>query len=278
MIAKPLVSVIVGTKNSKKYLERTLKSIKNQTYKNWELVLVDNYSTDNTLRIAKKYIKKIFIAGPERSIQYNLAASKAKGKYLYRIDADFFVEPKVLEEAVEKCEKQKIDAIAVHNTSDGTLSFWARIRQLERDCYIDDDEIVAVRFFKKSAFDKVGGFDEQMYAGEDYDLHNRLVKAGFKWGRIDAKEIHLGEVVSIVDFAKKSFSYGKNSIYYVNRHSKRAWHQMTPIRAAFIRHWRDMVSHPILVSGLIFMTLVKYSFGGAGYIMSKVGLVKPDEH
>ncbi|MBX4205642.1 glycosyltransferase [Candidatus Microgenomates bacterium] len=278
MTANPLVSVIVGTKNSKKYLDKSLRSIKNQSYKNWELILVDNYSTDSTLKIAKNYTKKVFIAGPERSIQYNLAASKAKGKYLYRIDADFFVEPEVLAQAVGKCEKEKLDAIAVHNTSDGTLSFWAHVRQLERDCYIDDDSIVAVRFFKKSAFNKVGGFDEKMYAGEDYDLHNRLIKSGFKWGRIKAKEIHLGEVTSIWDFAKKSFSYGKNSIYYVNRHSKRAWEQMTPIRGAFLRHWKDMLKQPVLVLGLIFMTLVKYSFGGLGFMLSKLKLVRPDEH
>lgn len=264
----PLVSVIVCTINCEEYLARCLKSIKNQTYKNIEIVLVDNFSKDNTLDIARKFTKNIFQGGPERSSQYNLAAKKAKGKYLYRIDCDFYVEPSVVREAVEECESKGIDAIAVHNTSDPSVSFWSRVRKLERDCYVDDDSIVAVRFFKSRAFRKVGGFDETMFAGEDYDLHNRLIRAGFKWGRIKAKEIHLGEVVSIVDFAKKSYLYGKNSVHYVRKHSRKAWQQMTPVRGAFLRHWHELLSHPILLIGLTFMTFVKYFFGGLGYLLS----------
>ena len=276
MTTKPLVSVIIGTKNSAKYLARALKSVVNQSYKNIEIVIVDNFSTDKSVEIAKKFTKKVLSGGPERSSQYNLAAKKSKGKYIYRIDADFFVEPDVVSQAVEKCELEGLDAIAVHNSSDGSLSFWARVRQMERDCYIDDDSIVAVRFFKKSYFTKVGGFDERMYAGEDYDLHNRLLEAGIKWGRIKAKELHLGEVISIVDFAKKSFSYGRNSIFYVNRHANRAWKQMTPVRGAFIRHWKDLIKRPNLVVGLVIMNCVKYFFGGLGFVFARMGLIRPD--
>lgn len=270
MNKKPLVSVIIASKNSEKYLKRCLQSLKHQTYKNWEMILVDNYSTDKTVMIAKQFAGEVYLHGPERSYQYNLAAKKAKGKYIYRIDSDFKLEPEVIEQAVNKCEIEHMDAIAVHNTSDDSLGFWSKVRKLERDCYIDDDSIVAVRFMKRNIFNKIGGFDERMYAGEDYDLHNRFIEGGYKWGRIKAKEIHLGEVTSIWDFAKHSYYYGKNLPFYMDKYPDIGKKQMVPIRIAYLRHWRQLIIHPILTVGLLTMNIIKYSSGGLGYVLSKL--------
>lgn len=276
MKKNPLVSVIICTKNSQKYILRTLKSVKKQTYKPLEIIVVDNYSTDKTLDIARKYTKNIFKIGPERSSQYNLGIKKSKGLYVYRIDSDFYLEPNVIKECVEKCENESFSGIAIHNTSDDSLGFWSRVRKLERDCYIDDDTIVAVRFMKKSAFDKIGGFDEKMYAGEDYDLHNRFVRARYRWSRINSKEIHLGEVTSIVDFAKQSFKYGRNLIYYVKKHKDEARTQMTPIRSAFIRHYKELLRSPILTFGLIIMNTVKFSAGALGFVLASLNIIGSD--
>lgn len=270
---EPLVSVLVSTKNSAKYLARCLDSVKKQTYKNWELILVDNYSIDDTLKIARQSTEQVYSFGPERSTQYNLAAKKAKGKYIYRIDSDFWLEPEVIEQCVKKCEEEGFDGIAVHNASDDSLGFWSQVRKLERDCYIDDKQIVAVRFVKRAAFNSLGGFDERMYAGEDYDLHNRFVAAGFKWGRVGAKEVHLGEVTSLWAFAKHNYRYGKNLIFYMNKYQEIGMHQMIPIRPAFLRHWKELVRHPILTAGLLIMNIVKFSAGGLGFVLAKLKLV-----
>ena len=74
-----LVSVIVPTKNSEQFLEKCLDSIKKQTYKRVEIIVVDNNSTDNTKKIARKFTNKVFNKGPERSAQMNFGAKKAKG-------------------------------------------------------------------------------------------------------------------------------------------------------------------------------------------------------
>lgn len=270
-MATPLVSVIVCTLNSDRYLDRCLRSIKEQTYKNLELILVDNYSKDGTLNIAKKYTKKIYLKGPERSYQYNHGVKKSRGKYIYRIDSDFYVDPNVISECVAKCEDNDLQGIAVTNVSDDSLGFWSKVRKLERDCYIDDDEIVAVRFMTKDVFLAIGGFDERMYAGEDYDLHNRFVRAGNKWGRIESKETHLGEVTSIWEFTMQSYRYGKNLPYYMKKHPGIGARQMTPIRAAFLRHAKDIISHPDLALGLIIMNVFKFTAGGIGGIVGYVG-------
>ena len=82
MKVKPdnLVSIIIPTLNEEASLEICLKSIKKQTYKNLETIVVDNFSKDRTPEIAKKYTKLVFKKGNERSAQRNFGAKKAKGK------------------------------------------------------------------------------------------------------------------------------------------------------------------------------------------------------
>src|SRR5659263_671550 len=132
---EPLVSIIIPTYNSESTLDVCLNSTKDQTYKNIEIIIVDKFSTDNTKGIAKKYTNKILEKGPERSTQFNFASKHANRKYIYRVDFDFIVGPKVVEECIAKCEHEGFDAIAVHNTSDPTISFWSKVRKFERDMY-----------------------------------------------------------------------------------------------------------------------------------------------
>ncbi|MBA7695274.1 Poly(ribitol-phosphate) beta-N-acetylglucosaminyltransferase TarS [subsurface metagenome] len=80
----PSVSVIITTKNEEKNIENCLKSIKSQTYpqEKIEIVIVDNNSTDSTVKIAKKFTDKVYNKGPERSVQRNFGIEKASGKYI----------------------------------------------------------------------------------------------------------------------------------------------------------------------------------------------------
>jgi glycosyltransferase involved in cell wall biosynthesis len=81
---KPLVSIIITTKNEEKNigncLESILRNIELKDYRNIEIIVVDNNSTDQTKEIARKYTKKVYKFGPERSAQRNLGAKKARGK------------------------------------------------------------------------------------------------------------------------------------------------------------------------------------------------------
>lgn len=269
----PLVSVIIPALNSEKFIDQCLNSIKNQTYKNVEVIVVDNNSTDKTKQIAKRYTKLVFNKGPERSAQINFGAQNAKGKYLYRVDSDFIVEPKVIEQCVNKCEVENLDGIAVHNTSAEGLGFWAEVRKYERNSYVDDSLIVAVRFFTKTAFEKLHGFDETLYGPEDYDFHNRFIAAGFKWGRIEAKELHLGEPTSLLDLWKKHYFYGQQMVFYFKKHPKIASKQFNPIRGSFLRHKDLFISNPKIFLGLIIMQIAKFSAGGLGF--AKASLFNP---
>ena len=271
MLSEPLVSIVIPTYNSEKTIAKCLESIKNQTYKNIEIIVVDKYSKDKTVEIAKSYGAKVFVINAkERSEQKNFGVEQSRGKYIYIVDSDFIVEPEVIEEAVRKCENEDYDAVCVHNTSDPTISFWSKVRKLERDCYKNDELNVAARFFKKEVFEAIGGFNESLVAAEDYDLHNRLLEKGFKIGRIQAQEIHIGEPKSLWEIAKKHYYYGKTIGEFIKANPQKGIKQLSPIRPAFIKHWKEFARHPILTLGFVTYQVVRYFSAGLGFLVSKI--------
>ena len=265
------VSVIIPTRNSEAYLERCLKSIKAQTYPEIEIIVVDHHSDDATPDIAARY-GKLITGGPERSAQFNQGAKHARGAYLYRVDGDFELEPEVIEACVAAIEKGGADIIAVPNRSAGG-NYWARVRQLERDTYLDDDLIVAARFWRREAFEAVGGFDENLVSCEDYDLHNRMIQAGFKLGRIKPGETHLGEPDSLWEHIRKSFYYGPSAWRYMRKHPARGVRQMFPVRSSFGRHRQELLKHPKELLGLILLKTAQYGAAGLSTLLSWVGLL-----
>lgn len=266
---QPLVSVIIPTRDSEATIERCLKSLMEESYENLEIIVVDNHSGDRTIEIAKKYGAKIYLKGPERSAQVNLGAEKSSGKYIYRVDSDFVLQRDVIREAVESCERHGYDAIVIHNTSDPTVSFWARVRKAERDCYRNDELNVAARFWKKKVFESIGGFDETIVAGDDYDLHDRLVKKGFKIGRIKAEEVHIGEPKTLVEVVQKHFYYGKNIRKFVRKNPERALKQLSPFRTSYIKNVSGFSSDIRLVTGFAVYQSVRYTATAIGFLAAK---------
>lgn len=262
----PLVSVLVPTLHSGATLARCLESVQKQTYRPIEILVIDRGSKDATADIAKARGARVFvISASERTEQLNYGAKKADGKYLYRVDSDFVLEPGVVEEAVRACEEGGYDAICVHNTSDATVSFWASVRKFERDMYLDDDLNIAARFVKKEAFERIGGFDTQMVAGEDYDLHNRLLASGYKIGRIGAQELHLGEPKTLVEVAAKHYYYGQTLPRFVDKNGRLGWRQLSPLRPAFFKNISKFIQSPLLAAGFFIYQFVRYAAGGLGY-------------
>jgi glycosyltransferase involved in cell wall biosynthesis len=125
-----LVSIVIPTKNSANTLGDTPQSINNRTYRNYEIIVVDNHLKDETLTIATKYTNKIHFMGPERTAQVNFGINNAEGKYVYRMDPDWILEPTVLEQTVKKFEDEEFDAILVHNSDDPRTIFWGRVKKL----------------------------------------------------------------------------------------------------------------------------------------------------
>jgi glycosyltransferase involved in cell wall biosynthesis len=268
----PLVSILIPTLNAAGTLQLTLDSVRDQTYKNIEVVIIDKNSTDETARIGREFGAQVYVIdASERCEQLNYGARMAKGEYVYRIDCDFILEKDVVEAAVRASETEGLDAVIVHNASDPRVGFWARVRQLERDCYKDDDLNVSARFMRKSSFQNIGGFDEKMVACEDYDIQNRMVKANYKIGRIGPKELHLGEPRTLGEIARKHYYYGKTLPFFVEKNRGMASKQLSPFRPSFFRNWKEFTRDPVLTCGFIIYQITKYYTAGLGYLVGKYG-------
>jgi glycosyltransferase involved in cell wall biosynthesis len=194
----------------------------------------------------------------------------ASGKYIYRVDSDFVLERNVVSEAVNMAESNGYGAIIIHNTSDPTVSFWAKVRKFERDMYDSglDELKIAVRFVKKDVFMSVGGFDTRMISGEDYDLHNRIIEK-YNVGRINAKETHLGEYKSLREVARINYFYGKNTGLFLRIHKTRGFRQVSPFRKVYLRNYKQFLRHPILSAGFIVYLTVKYFSAVLGLLVGK---------
>lgn len=109
MINNELISVIIPLYNNDKYIEQCILSILNQTYKNFEIIIVNDGSTDNSLNVCNKYIsnKKITIftktnGGLSLARNYGLSNCNKNAKYVVFVDSDDFIEPNYLEELYKK--------------------------------------------------------------------------------------------------------------------------------------------------------------------------------
>jgi len=266
----PSVSIIITTKNEEKHIENLLRSITSQTYKNIEIILVDNYSTDRTREIAKKYTNKIYLKGPERSAQRNYGAQKAKGKYLLFLDADMILSPTVIEECVQKCEKEGYIALYIPERIIGK-GFWIKVRDFERQFYTGT-VIDAVRFIRKDIFFKAGGFDENLTGPEDWDLDRRIKQQG-RVGVIKSPLYHNEGIFNMRRYLKKKKYYLKSLRKYMYKWGvddpliKKQLGIKYRLLVIFIENgkWRRLFKHPLLTMAMYYLKLRKALIYLVGY-------------
>ncbi len=267
MQKKPLVSIIIPTRNSAEYLDQCLKSILKQSYESIELIVVDNNSTDRTRDIAKRFTKYVYKHGPERSSQRNFGVKKSKGKYIVIIDSDMVLAKNVISACVERIELNKrVVQLIIPEKSVGE-GFWAQVKAYERSFYVGDESIEAPRFFLKKVFVKVGGYDERIRGGgEEYDLPDRISQAGFRTGRISNFITHLEGRLTLWETTKTKYYYGKTAFYYLQNHPDTAKKKFTLLRPVFLKKWKILVSHPIYTVSMFIMKSCELGAGALGLL------------
>lgn len=271
MSSEPLVSIVVPTLNAEKNIEKCLKSIRNQTYKNIELIIVDNFSRDKTAYLAKKYTAKVFNHGSERSAQRNYGVSKSKGLFVSWFDVDMILEPDVIKDCVDKISKNNnLAALVIPERSIGK-GFWAKCKALEKECYLGDERMESIRFIKKSVFNKVGRLSENLISGEDWDVTTRVRQSDYLIGRIRCFVNHDEGKLSFVKDLKKKFYYATKSLPYIDKHINSPKDVVLfVVRPAFLKNWRLLLKNPIVTIGLLFMKFSEFFVGLLGLIYAKL--------
>jgi glycosyltransferase involved in cell wall biosynthesis len=256
-----LISIIITTKNEERNIEACLESILAQTYPrdNTEIIVVDNDSSDKTREISLKYTEKVFNCGPERSAQKNFGVAKAKGKCFIYLDADMALSENVLKECAGKfSNNENIIALYIPEIVAGK-GFFSKVRRFERGFY-DGTVVDAVRFMRKDKFLEAGGFDEKMYACEDWDLGKRLKEFG-KFDIIESPLYHNEEEFNLGKYLKKKEYYSKNLNVYIEKWGKndsdikKQFGFYYRFIGVFVEKgkWKKMVLHPLLSLGMYFL-------------------------
>jgi glycosyltransferase involved in cell wall biosynthesis len=190
----PFVSVVVPVYNGERYLSRTLDSIIAQTVSDWEIVAVNDGSTDDSQKIldeyAKKYPQKISIISVNNggiSRARNTGVSAARGTFIAFIDQDDLWKPEKLERQVRMFSENDNLGISFTNESiidgNGALvheKVFALNNKMKGDVFeqilFDNFIPISSVMLRRSLFREIGGFDPQYSLAEDYDFLLRVVQ------------------------------------------------------------------------------------------------------
>lgn len=183
----PHISVVVPALNEEKYLEKNLMTLMNQSYKNFEIIVVDNNSTDHTAQIAKKY-GAIVISCHEKGVGAARQAGflKAKGTIIATTDADNLLPEDWLTTISQRFEKDKkmVAYGGLFRLYSGPFSARIAVKYLGYSAFQVDKlfsgkwSLIAQNMaVRKDAFLQVGGF-KKVQMGEDADLAQRLAAVG----------------------------------------------------------------------------------------------------
>lgn len=176
-----MMSIIIPALNEEKYLPLLLKSIKKQNFKNYEIILADAGSKDNTKKIAKKYDCKIVKGGiPSKS--RNAGAKAAKGEYLFFLDSDIILPLGYLKRALEEFNEKKL-GIAVSQVMPLSKRWIDKFLHNFANFFMKRVESIKPHgggccgiLTRKELHKKVNGFDETRDFDDDTDYIKRVGK------------------------------------------------------------------------------------------------------
>lgn len=191
----PLISIIVPTYNHAEFLKEAIDSVINQTYVHWELIIVNNYSDDNTEEVVKSYVdpRIKFINFHNHGViasSRNKAISESKGDWLAFLDSDDIWYPEKLQDCISALSESEADAIC-HGEK------WRWDNGVSRDVEYGPESksdycsllfkgnciSTSATICRRSAVLDVGCFSEDtdLVTAEDYDLWLKLAKADKKF-------------------------------------------------------------------------------------------------
>lgn len=181
----PFVSVIISVYNSETYLNESMRSMLDQTYHNFELIIINDGSTDNSKEVINSYLKKdrriVYLENKKNvglPISLNKGIKSARGIYIARMDADDISFPERLAKQVDFLRKN--GDIYVLGTASLSIDGKGAILGLSE--FPTDPEFIRKNLIKenlfyhpsvmirKKYFEKVGLYDERMTYAQDYEL------------------------------------------------------------------------------------------------------------
>ncbi len=190
MIEQILFSVCIANYNNGRFLAETIRSIENQSYTNWEIIIVDDFSNDHSIDIYESIIDKrikVFFNNENKGAGYTFykAIELAKGELCGLIGAEDTLEPNALEVMVEMHKKREDASLITsrYNFCDEDLNYlWTSEKREKNEdlSYLFDRNHAAEQFsvFKMDAYKKTSGINPSIKRAVDMDLYFKLEEVG----------------------------------------------------------------------------------------------------
>ena len=195
----PLISVVIPAYNAEQFLDETLESVLSQTYENWECIIVNDGSTDNTESVAKKWCEKdarfcyFYKENSGVSDTRNLGIKEARGEYIAFLDADDLYMPNFLDVCLENLVEKDVDLVApkmleFRDVRNGVIEDEDKKDYLYSGkegiaLFLHSNRLTMALLCKKSVMDEVGGFTWHKKA-EDLHCWLKVLFAGYKIYRL----------------------------------------------------------------------------------------------
>ena len=193
---KLMISIIVPTLNEAKNLPKLLRSIKNQDFKDYEIIVADAGSKDKTKEIAKQFGCKV-VKGGTPAQGRNKGGRKARGEILLFLDADVFLTKNSLTRIVKEFKERKLKIATFFlmpsgkkKTSKFLFTFFYNIPIFLMEKVLPHAAMGIL--VEKKLFNNLSGFDENIFLAEDHDLARRAKKLG-KYGIIKSSKIYVSD-------------------------------------------------------------------------------------
>jgi glycosyltransferase involved in cell wall biosynthesis len=198
---QPLVSVVIPTKNRCELLEETLRSIKEQTFPNWEAIVVDDGSTDGTVKLVEtlasadsrvKFVRRECDRAGASTCR-NIGLSSAAGEYIIFLDSDDLLAPTCLEQRIAVIEQNPTVDFAVfptkvfHEVPGDSQYFWNAFSDeddLERFFRYDTPWCTFGPIWRKRSLERVGFWDERALSWQDWEFHVRALAEGLRYIKV----------------------------------------------------------------------------------------------
>jgi glycosyltransferase involved in cell wall biosynthesis len=204
------VSVIIPTFNSASSLRGCLDSVNHQHYPRFEVIVVDNYSCDETCKIAESFGAKVILHRGTQAAARNVGIANSKGHFVLLLDSDQQLDDGVIDCCVSLCTEFNVDAVKISEVFGGS-DFWGRCSGLWKNSMVRAAGLNGgiPRFYRKELIVKRLAFSSKMRWWEDLELYERLKLAGLKESWCRSKIFHY-EGDSPRKIVRKYFSYGQS--------------------------------------------------------------------
>lgn len=237
----PTVSIVIPARDASTGLPAALESIASQTYPN-VIEIVVAAADEKSAGIARRHAAKV-VQNPRGSTPagLNLAISASQGDVVVRCDAYSTLPPQYVERAVETLTRTEADNVGGMQVPQG-YAFWERaiaaamvspLGAGDARYRLGGDEgpveTVYLGVFKRSALERVGGFDESFSRTQDYELNHRIIESGGVVWFDPQLRVEYRPRGSLGALARQYFDYGKAKRLFARRHpGSLRWRQLGP--------------------------------------------------